>query len=162
VAQPLRAGCHRSWPPDSRDTADIISHIHFFCLAACMERITPARRDPAVQIRLGPTNTGSEVTAASQRVVRRIGSGKITPSEGEEITSVLENRRKVIETAELDSRIANLEEAQGKNEVLRHSRCGPNGGRGCAPNGRPTIDRDLSATIRGPRRRGRTSFQLLF
>jgi len=71
-----------------------------------MERITPARRDPAVQIRLGPTNTGSEVVAASQRVVRSIGSGRITPSEGEKIRSVLENRRKVIETAELDSRIA--------------------------------------------------------
>ena len=107
-----------------------------------MEGITPARRDPAVQIRLGPTNTGSEVVAASQRVVRSIGSGRITPSEGEKITSVLENRRKVIETAELDSRIANLEEAQGKNEVPRHSRYGPNGGRSCAPNGRPTIDRD--------------------
>jgi hypothetical protein len=49
-----------------------------------MERITPARRDPAVQIRLGPTDTGSEVAAASQRVVRSVGSGKITPSEGGE------------------------------------------------------------------------------
>jgi len=65
-----------------------------------MERITPARRDPAVKIRLGPTNTGSEAVAASQHVMRSIGSGKITPSEGEKITSVLENRRKVIETAE--------------------------------------------------------------
>jgi hypothetical protein len=39
-------------------------------LHPCMERITPPRRDPAVQIRLGPTNTASEVAAASRRVVR--------------------------------------------------------------------------------------------
>jgi hypothetical protein len=84
-------------------------------LQLCMERITPPRRDPAVQIRLGPTNTVSEVAAASQRVVRGIGLGKITPAEGEKITNVLENRRKVIETVEVDSRIANLEEAQGKS-----------------------------------------------
>ena len=76
----------------------------------CTERISPARRDPSLQIRLGPINTASELAAASQRVVRGIGSGKITPSEGEKITSVLENRRKVIETADLDSRVAKLEQ----------------------------------------------------
>jgi hypothetical protein len=77
----------------------------------CMERIFPARRDPSVQIRLGPISTASELAAASQRVVKGIGSGRITPSEGEKITSVLEHRRKVIETADLDSRIAKLEQA---------------------------------------------------
>jgi hypothetical protein len=85
----------------------------------CMERISPARRDPSVQIRLGPINTASELAAASQRVVRGIGSGKITPSEGEKITSVLENRRKVIETADLDSRVAKLEQVPEQRKVKR-------------------------------------------
>jgi hypothetical protein len=76
----------------------------------CMERISPVHREPFIQIRLGPISTASELAAASQRVVRGIGSGKITPSEGEKITSVLENRRKVIETADLDSRVAKLEQ----------------------------------------------------
>jgi hypothetical protein len=80
----------------------------------CMERISPARRDPFVRIRLGPINTASDLAAASQRVVRGIGSGKITPSEGEKITSVLENRRKIIETVDLESRIAKLEQVSEK------------------------------------------------
>jgi hypothetical protein len=82
----------------------------------CMELIFPARRDPAVRIRLGPTKTASELAAASERVVRSIGSGKITPAEGETITNVLETRRKVIETVEMERRMVNLEAAQEKSE----------------------------------------------
>lgn len=85
-------------------------------LELCVERIIP-RRDSAVQIRLGPTHTASELATASQRVVRGIGSGKITPAEGEKIINVLENRRKVIETIELESRVSKLEEAQESSEA---------------------------------------------
>ena len=39
----------------------------------CMEREFPARRDPGVRMRLGPTNTAAELAAAGQRVVRASG-----------------------------------------------------------------------------------------
>ncbi len=90
----------------------------------CMERDFPARRDPGVRMRLGPTNTAAELAVAGQRVVRGIGSGKITPAEAEKVTNVLEHRRKIIETVEHSTRLEKLEVAQAALERKSNDRQG--------------------------------------
>src|SRR5256885_7888037 len=78
-------------------------------LRLCIERLTPACRDAAIQIRLPKTVTAKDVDAAEQTVLGAVAAGRLTPSEGESLMNILENRRKSIETVELLPRIEQLE-----------------------------------------------------
>jgi hypothetical protein len=77
----------------------------------CMERLLAPRRDGSVQLALPRTKTLAGVDLANERVLRAIQSGSITPAEGETVTKVLESRRKVIETVDLQTRVEKLEES---------------------------------------------------
>ena len=49
------------------------------------------------------------MSAAFDAVLQAVAGGELTPEEGASITTVLEARRKAIETVELEARIAALE-----------------------------------------------------
>jgi hypothetical protein len=83
----------------------------------CMERVYPARRDGYVQISLPGTQTLADVSASSAKVLHGVSRGLITPMEGETISGILEDRRRLIETVELAARIEELEKrAAGKDQ----------------------------------------------
>jgi hypothetical protein len=46
----------------------------------------------------------------SDLVARKLGAGEITPSEALDVGSFIEQRRKIIETHELEKRLQTLEE----------------------------------------------------
>jgi uncharacterized protein DUF5681 len=75
----------------------------------CIERLFPARRDGFVQMPLPRTHTVEQLAASSERVLQAIARGQITPAEGEAISRILEDRRRVIESTELESRLEALE-----------------------------------------------------
>jgi hypothetical protein len=77
----------------------------------CMERLVAPRRDGSVQLSLPRIKTLADVDLAHERVLRAIQSGSITPAEGETVTNVLESRRKVIETVDLQTRVEKLEKS---------------------------------------------------
>jgi hypothetical protein len=81
-------------------------------LRLVMERLIPPRKDRPVSLRLPKINTAAEVSKATAAVLRAVASGEITPSEGEIVSSIIEMRRRAIETAEFESRLAALEEKQ--------------------------------------------------
>ena len=58
-----------------------------------------------------PTDLGSAagISEASQAVVEAVARGDVTPGEGATLAGLLEGRRKVIETKEMEKRIAALE-----------------------------------------------------
>lgn len=76
----------------------------------CVERLFPARRDALVQIPLRGSKTLAEVDASFEALLRALVHGEVTPSEAETISNILENRRRVIETAELEERLRRLEQ----------------------------------------------------
>src|SRR5438270_13932314 len=86
-------------------------HGNMRAVRLCMERITPVRREACVQIKLPRLSSSSNVAASGQVVLDAIASGRITPSEGEKLTNILESQRKAMETAELQLRIEQLERA---------------------------------------------------
>jgi len=49
------------------------------------------------------------VVAASESVVRGVARGELTPAEGEAVSGMLDGRRRMIETQELDQRLRALE-----------------------------------------------------
>jgi hypothetical protein len=76
----------------------------------CMERLMPARRQRALHFNLPPVKTIADVAAASESVVRGVARGQLTPAEGQAFSVMLDGRRRMIETEELDQRIRALED----------------------------------------------------
>lgn len=70
----------------------------------------PARRQRALHFKLPPVKTMAEVAAASELVVSGVARGQLTPAEGQAFSGMLEGRRRMIETEELDQRIRVLED----------------------------------------------------
>ena len=74
-----------------------------------IDKIIPTKKDRAVAIELSPITTLGGVGRAQSEILQAVVGGDITPNEGERIASIVEARRRVIETLELEERIANLE-----------------------------------------------------
>ena len=74
-----------------------------------LDRIWPIRKGRPVSLSLPSIATGADVVAALGLVAEAVGAGELTPEEGASVASVLEIKRKAIETAELDARITALE-----------------------------------------------------
>jgi hypothetical protein len=80
-------------------------------LKLCVERLFPARRDGYVQMPPLPrTQTMQDLAEGNQRVLQAVARGQITPGDGEAISRILEERRRVIESVEWEARIAALEQ----------------------------------------------------
>ena len=69
----------------------------------------PAPIERTVQIDLPSTATIAGIEAALDEIVAAMGSGELSPSEGQSFMSVIETRRKAIETGDLLARIEALE-----------------------------------------------------
>jgi hypothetical protein len=75
-----------------------------------LSRIWPARKSRPIALTLPAIQSASDVVAAVGAVADAVGAGDITPDEGQAVASILEAKRKAIETVELESRIAALGE----------------------------------------------------
>ena len=75
-----------------------------------LERIAPVRRGRPVSLPLPVVNSAGDVLAALGVTIQAMGDGDITPDEAATVAGVLEVKRRAIETAELEIRIAALEE----------------------------------------------------
>lgn len=80
-------------------------------LRLCLERLIPEKTDRTVKLNFGSIETAAGVVQALDTLLQAVGCGDITPSEASTLASVLETRRRVIETQELEQRIAKLEKA---------------------------------------------------
>ena len=75
-----------------------------------LERIAPVRKGRPVSLPLPVVNSAGDVLAALGVTIQAMGDGDITPDEAATVAGVLEVKRRAIETAELEIRIAALEE----------------------------------------------------
>lgn len=73
----------------------------------------PAPMERTVQIDLPDTSTPAGIDKALDAIIAAMGKGELSPSEGQSFISVIEARRKAIETSELLARIEALEEVNG-------------------------------------------------
>lgn len=79
-----------------------------------LERLAPPVRERAIALDLPDTATLAGVSEAQRAVVRAVGEGELLPSEGNALASILEARRRAIETEELEQRIRALEDRHEK------------------------------------------------
>jgi phage tail sheath gpL-like len=77
-----------------------------------LDRIVPIRKGAVVQIALPAAKTAEDVSMALATLIQAMADGEVTPDEAATIGSVLEIRRRAIETLEFDERLKKLEEAK--------------------------------------------------
>jgi hypothetical protein len=77
----------------------------------CLERILPVRRDALVRVSLPRIGTAQDINQAAEKVMQGMGRGKITATDGEKMMNVLQMRSRIIDSVEVERRIAKLEES---------------------------------------------------
>lgn len=81
-----------------------------------LSRVWPARKGRAVRLDLPEIKSASDVLAALATVVAATAKGEITTDEAAAVASVLELKRRAIETVEIDERLARLEKLQERTQ----------------------------------------------
>jgi hypothetical protein len=76
----------------------------------CMDRLIPRRHSAPVQLRMTKINTVSDVREVGKELVHAVASGQITPTEGQQMMTMLEAQRQTIELYELDQRLQKVEQ----------------------------------------------------
>jgi ethanolamine utilization microcompartment shell protein EutS len=79
-----------------------------------LSRIWPPRKGRSVTLDLPAIDTPADIVKALGIVATAVGTGDITPEEGSAVASVIEYKRKAIETDDLDRRITQLEQERNK------------------------------------------------
>ena len=79
-----------------------------------LARIWPVKKGRPVSLQLPSIRTAEDVVAAVGCVADAVGTGEITPEEGQAVSAILEAKRKAIETVELESRVAALEKERNR------------------------------------------------
>jgi hypothetical protein len=75
-----------------------------------LERLVPPAREKPVSLDLPNTETAEGISNAQEAVLQAIANGELLPGEATTLATILENRRKALETQELEQRITALEE----------------------------------------------------
>jgi hypothetical protein len=79
-------------------------------LRICMDRIYPARKDRPVRFTLPPINSPRDAADIMVAVANAVATGDITPIEAAEFAKVIDTYVKAYNTAELDERVARVEQ----------------------------------------------------
>jgi hypothetical protein len=81
-------------------------------LRLCLERLVPPSKQSPVQFDLPPIATAADLGRAQQAVLKALSRGQLTPAEATAIGALLENRRRMIESVDLEARLEVLEQRQ--------------------------------------------------
>lgn len=79
-------------------------------LRLCLDRLAPPRRDAPISIELPPVTSAADTVAASAAVLAAVAIGDCTPDEGGRVLALLTAHKNIVETGDLERRIAALEE----------------------------------------------------
>ena len=82
-------------------------------LRMCLDRLVPPRRSRPVRVSLPDTSTARGVLEAHDAVLQAAADGTITPEEAATMASLLEGKRKAIETADLAEELRQVKEMVG-------------------------------------------------
>jgi hypothetical protein len=82
-------------------------------LRLCLDRIAPPRKDAPISIMLPAVRSAEDAVAASEAILGAVSAGEVTPDEGGRVMALLTAHKAIVETGDLERRIAALE-AKGK------------------------------------------------
>ena len=79
-------------------------------LRLCLDRIAPPRKDAPVEFTMPKVRTVADAVQASAALLNAVAEGEISPDEGGRVMALLTAHKNLVETGDLESRIAALEE----------------------------------------------------
>lgn len=79
-------------------------------LRLCLDRIAPARKDSPVSFNLPAIKTAEDAVTASSAILAAVAQGEVTPDEAARVMALLTAHKALVETCDLEARIAALEE----------------------------------------------------
>lgn len=79
-----------------------------------VDKLVPAAKERPLSIALPDARTPQGIAEAQEIVLQAVGGGDLLPSEGSAVSAMLETKRRIYETTELEQRIAELEKVSGK------------------------------------------------
>lgn len=75
-----------------------------------LERVMPARKDTPVTLALPDMKDAAGLLEAGNRVLDAMAGGDLTPAEADAVFALIERQRRIVETVEIERRLAALEE----------------------------------------------------
>lgn len=78
-------------------------------LRLCLDRIAPARKDAPITLDLPPVRSAQDAVDASAAVLAALAAGDVTPDEAGRVMALLTAHKGIVETGDLERRIAALE-----------------------------------------------------
>ena len=78
------------------------------------DRVLPPKRDRTIDVRLPKLQTADDAVNAMSLIIDAVGSGNITPSEGEAISRVVDAFVRAIQAHDIEKRVSLLEEMKAK------------------------------------------------
>ncbi len=93
----------------TRKAIELAKDGNLVALRLCLERILPPRRSRAIRLELSPLETPSDLPAVHDQILSAVTEGLITVDEAQAISSLLEAKRRAIETADLAKRLELIE-----------------------------------------------------
>jgi hypothetical protein len=78
-------------------------------LRLCLDRIAPPRKDRPVAFDLQPIRTAADTVLASALLLDAVSAGAVTPDEAGRVMALLTAHKALIETCDLETRLAALE-----------------------------------------------------
>lgn len=74
-----------------------------------LDRILPTKKDRPIRIDLPEMNSSTDLANSMSCVINAVGSGQISPSEGEAIARIIDIHAKTLELNEFEQRLSALE-----------------------------------------------------
>ena len=78
-------------------------------LRLCLDRLAPPRKDAPLTLDLPPVRSAQDAVEASAAVLAALAAGDVTPDEAGRVMALLTAHKGIVETGDLERRIAALE-----------------------------------------------------
>jgi hypothetical protein len=75
----------------------------------CLDRIAPPRKDAPISFELPVIRSAADTVAASSALLDAVAGGEVTPDEAGRVMALLTAHKTLVETGDLEQRIAALE-----------------------------------------------------
>jgi hypothetical protein len=74
-----------------------------------LRRVWPEPRGRTISVAFTPSASAGELSGSLAEIMVHVAEGRLTPVEAQQIASLIETQRKIIETAELAARLDEIE-----------------------------------------------------
>ena len=85
-------------------------------LRLCLERLLPPQRERKVEFSLPKIETAADAARALSSVIAECAAGNLSPGEASEIANLISSHTKLLETADLEKKLAAFEKEQKKGQ----------------------------------------------